>query len=47
MKLLEKACRVQTDDFIEIARDYETKCTHAVLVKNLVEVAVNYRNTRQ
>ena len=47
VSLLEKSCRVQTDDFIEIARDYETKCSHTVLVKNLLEFAVKHRNSRR
>ena len=44
MKVLEHACRVQTDEFIEIARECETKFSHTILCKNLVEYAVNYRN---
>ena len=37
VKVLEKAGRVQTSDFLEIARDCETKFSHAVLVKNIIE----------
>lgn len=44
VKVLEKGCRVQTEDFIEIARDYESKASHTILVKNLVEFSVNQRN---
>ena len=43
VKVLEKSVRVQTDDFIEIARDCEHKMTHTVLCKNLLDYAITYR----
>jgi len=44
VKVLEKAGRVQTNDFIDIARDCENKFSHAVLVKNLIDYAIkNYQ----
>ena len=38
-KVLEKAARVQTDDFIKIAEDCQGKFAHPVLCKNLVDFA--------
>ena len=37
VKVLEKAGRVQTEAFLEIARDCESKFSHAVLVKNIID----------
>jgi len=47
VQVLAKASRVQTDDFIEIARDCETKFSHTVLVKNLLEGAIALKNSKQ
>jgi len=38
-KVLEKAARVQTDDFIKVAEDCQAKFSHPVLCKNLVDYA--------
>ena len=45
--MLEKACRVQTDDFIGIARENESKFQHAILVKNVLEHAIEFRNANK
>lgn len=47
VKVLEKGCTIQTNDFITIARDNETKFQHAVLVKNLHDFAIATRNAKQ
>jgi len=47
VKVLEKACRVQTEDFINIARENESKFQHTILVKNLLEYAVEFRNANR
>ena len=44
--LLQKGCTVQTEDFIEIARENETKFQHALLVKNCLDFAIEVRNKR-
>lgn len=38
-KVLEKGCRVQTDDFLRIADAALAKQSHPLLVKNLIEYA--------
>jgi hypothetical protein len=47
VKVLEKASRVQTNDFLEIARDCENKFSHTVLIKNLIDFTVNNANNPQ
>ena len=44
--LLQKACTKQTEDFIAIARENESKFQHAVLVKNLLDFSIEVRNKR-
>ena len=44
--LLQKACTKQTDDFIAIARENETKFQHALLVKSCLDFALEVRNKR-
>ena len=46
VKVLEKAVHKQTDQFLEIARENESKFVHAILVKNLLELAVKVRNEK-
>ena len=44
VKVLEKAMHKQTDRFLEVARESETKFQHTILVKNLLEQCVKVRN---